>query len=70
MVEETKVEETKVEAKGQDGDGPQEPPNGQGSIIRMVGSIPYIFNWNGYTYVNSGIVAGSSGGGDDLLQTH
>ena len=57
-------------AKGQDGDGPQEPPNGQGSIIRMVGSIPYIFNWNGYTYVNSGIVASSSGGGDEPLQTH
>jgi len=53
--------------KGQDNDGPQPPPNGIAQIIRNIGNIPYIFNWNGYTYVNSGIPAsggGNQGGGD------
>ena len=49
-------------AKGQDGDGPSAPPGGNAQIIRYVGQIPYIFNWNGYTYVNSGVVASGTGG--------
>lgn len=48
-------------AKGQDGDGPQEPPNGQATIV-INGMI---FRWNGYTYVPTGESAGGDDGGGD-----
>ena len=50
---------------GDQGSGPQEPPNGQGTVIRNVNGVPYIFMWNGYTYINTGQVAGNQGGGDE-----